>query len=197
MLSIILLILSCHDFGATGLSSVDDMPDLLVLFIILCYRIIRIRSTLGFFEGCKDPREILWLSPTYTSRRSFLPYLFLYLLTTRFNINFYLPDLNEKKSQCITPPKHTTGVLANYPTHCEVISPDGCTSPFSTCNVITLFCPNNKLVDFCFRPENKGLFDNYCVRCVEKNNFNHFFYLVQCQPFQTLLAPNDAFRLSN
>ena len=122
----------------------------------------------GFFEGCKDPREILWLSPTYTSRRSFLPYLFLYLLTTRFNINFYLPDLNEKKSQCITPPKHTTGVLANYPTHCEVISPDECTSPFSTCNVITLFCPNNKLVDFCFRPENKGLFDNYCVRCVEK-----------------------------
>lgn len=123
----------------------------------------------GFFEGCKDPREIFWIRSTYSSRRSFLPYLFLYLLTTRLSFSFTSPNLTKNKDQHhIMPSTYTTGVLASYPNHCEKFPSEECTSPFNTCNVIILLCPGNKLINFCYRPEGEGMFEHYCVRYAEK-----------------------------
>lgn len=119
---------------------------------------------LGVFDGCKDPREIFWVRATYTSRRSFLPYLFLYILTTRLGLRFTLPILTGDKGQR-SASNHTTGVLAGYPKHCGDLE---CTSPFESCNVITLHCPGNRLVDFCYRPEGDGMYEHYCVCYAEK-----------------------------
>lgn len=116
----------------------------------------------GFFESCKDPREILWLRSNYAARRNFLPYLLLYLLTTGLYFSLSKPILSRDRN-CPTQPFTRTGILANYPARCAEFNEATCFSP-CTCNVVALLCPGNNLVNFYYRPERDGLFDYYCVQ---------------------------------
>lgn len=122
------------------------------------------RDCLGYFEDCPDPREIFWLHPHYTARKSFLPYLFLYLVLTRLSFSFSLPQVEQKyRAPLVLHESPESGALFLKPAYC-VAGPEACRSPFATCNVMTLICPFKKLVNFFWRPEGGGSFTHYCVK---------------------------------
>lgn len=114
---------------------------------------------IGYFDGSNDPRSIFTLNP-YSARRSYLPYLFLYLITNRLSFSYNIDNL---------PVMSKAKASENHTQKCAVVS-NNCTDPSQCCHHINFISPGRKEIDFYYRPDGAGFFTHYCIRDVPNMN---------------------------